>query len=217
MHLCRGNYKGHWMASGGYEPVAEKVFGGAGVDLLFLEFDSERSGDFAPLRHVPADTTVVLGLVSSKTPVLEPRDDLLRRIDEASKVVPVERLALSPQCGFASTIGGNQLTEDDERRKLALIVEVCEAVWGEHEQGYWGHGDHRARRRAGAAVRGFRGEQPDATVDRSWRPDATCTQPACDAAAVALGGVLPIAERAGQLVPWVAEESVARSCTRTSG
>ena len=130
MHLCRGNYKGHWMASGGYEPVAEKVFGGAGVDLLFLEFDSERSGDFAPLRHVPVDTTVVLGLVSSKTPVLEPRDDLLRRIDEASKVVPVERLALSPQCGFASTIGGNELTEDDEKRKLARIVEVCEAVWG---------------------------------------------------------------------------------------
>ena len=130
MHLCRGNYKGHWMASGGYEPVAEKVFGHSGVGMLFLEFDSERSGDFGPLRHVAPGTTVVLGLVSSKTSVLEPRDDLLRRIDEASKVVPVERLALSPQCGFASTIGGNELTEDDEKRKLARIIEVCEEVWG---------------------------------------------------------------------------------------
>ena len=130
MHVCRGNYKGHWMASGGYEPVAEKVFGHSGVGMLFLEFDSERSGDFAPLRHVPAGTTVVLGLVSSKSPVLESRDDLLRRIDEASKVVPVERLGLSPQCGFASTVGGNPVTEDDEKRKLARIVEVCEEVWG---------------------------------------------------------------------------------------
>ncbi len=130
MHVCRGNYKGHWMASGGYEPVAEKVFGRSGVDMLFLEFDSERSGDFGPLRHVPPSTTVVLGLVSSKTPVLEPRDDLLRRIEEASKVVPIERLALSPQCGFASTVGGNPLSEEDEKRKLARIVEVCEEVWG---------------------------------------------------------------------------------------
>ncbi len=130
MHLCRGNYKGHWMASGGYEPVAEKVFGHSGVEMLFLEFDSDRSGDFTPLRHVPSTTTVVLGLVSSKTPVLEARDDLLRRIEEASRQVSIERLALSPQCGFASTIGGNQLTEDDEKRKLALIVEVCQEVWG---------------------------------------------------------------------------------------
>jgi 5-methyltetrahydropteroyltriglutamate--homocysteine methyltransferase len=130
MHVCRGNYKGHWMASGGYEPVAEKVFGRSGVDMLFLEFDSERSGDFGPLRHVPPGTTVVLGLVSSKTPVLEPRDDLLRRVEEASKVVPIERLALSPQCGFASTVGGNPVTEEDEKRKLARIAEVCEEVWG---------------------------------------------------------------------------------------
>jgi 5-methyltetrahydropteroyltriglutamate--homocysteine methyltransferase len=118
------------MASGGYEPVAEKVFGRSGVDMLFLEFDSERSGDFGPLRHVPPSTTVVLGLVSSKTSVLEPRDDLLRRIEEASKVVPIERLALSPQCGFASTVGGNPVSEEDEKRKLARIVEVCEEVWG---------------------------------------------------------------------------------------
>ncbi|HMK10032.1 MAG TPA: cobalamin-independent methionine synthase II family protein [Acidimicrobiales bacterium] len=130
MHVCRGNYKGHWMASGGYEPVAEKAFGHSGVDMLFLEFDSERSGGFEPLRHVPPTTAVVLGLVSSKTPELERREDLLRRIDEASKVVPVERLALSPQCGFASTIGGNPVTEDDEKRKLARIVEVCQEVWG---------------------------------------------------------------------------------------
>ncbi|HTN81045.1 MAG TPA: cobalamin-independent methionine synthase II family protein [Acidimicrobiales bacterium] len=130
MHVCRGNYKGHWMASGGYEPVAEKVFGHSGVEMLFLEFDNERSGGFEPLRHVPATTIVVLGLVSSKTPVLETRDDLLLRIEEASKVLPVERLALSPQCGFASTIGGNALSEDDEKRKLARIVEVCDEVWG---------------------------------------------------------------------------------------
>jgi len=130
MHVCRGNYKGHWMASGGYEPVAEKVFGHSGVDMLFLEFDTERSGGFEPLRHVPSTTTVVLGLVSSKTAVLESREDLLRRIEEASKVVPVERLALSPQCGFASTIGGNALGEDDEKRKLGRIVEVCDEVWG---------------------------------------------------------------------------------------
>jgi 5-methyltetrahydropteroyltriglutamate--homocysteine methyltransferase len=130
LHLCRGNYKGHWMASGGYEPVAEKVFGQSGANLLFLEFDSERSGDFSPLRHVPESASVVLGLVSSKNPELEARDDLMRRIDEASAVVPIERLALSPQCGFASTVGGNPITEDDEKRKLARIVEVCEEVWG---------------------------------------------------------------------------------------
>ncbi len=130
LHLCRGNYKGHWMASGGYEPVAEKVFGRSGASLLFLEFDSERSGDFSPLRHVPHSASVVLGLVSSKNPELESRDDLLRRIEEASAVMPVERLGLSPQCGFASTVGGNPITEDDEKRKLARIVEVCEEVWG---------------------------------------------------------------------------------------
>ncbi len=130
LHLCRGNYKGHWMATGGYEPVAEKVFGGSGANILFLEFDSERSGDFSPLRHVPESASVVLGLVSSKSPTLESREDLLRRIEEASAVMPVERLALSPQCGFASTVGGNPITEDDEKRKLARIVEVCEEVWG---------------------------------------------------------------------------------------
>ena len=130
MHVCRGNYKGHWMASGGYEPVAEKVFGRSGVDMLFLEFDSERSGDFGPLRHVPPSTTVVLGLVSSKTPVLEPRDDLLRRIEEASKVVPIERLALSPQCGFASTSAATRSPKTTRSASSRRIVEVCEEVWG---------------------------------------------------------------------------------------
>lgn len=130
MHVCRGNYKGHWMATGGYEPVAETVFGDLGLDALFLEFDSPRAGDFAPLRHVGGDTRVVLGLVSSKVPELETRDDLLRRIEAASTYVPVERLGLSPQCGFASTVAGNPVTEDVQRRKLALVVEVAAEVWG---------------------------------------------------------------------------------------
>jgi methionine synthase II (cobalamin-independent) len=130
LHLCRGNYKAHWLAEGGYEPVAEAVFGGTGVDMLFLEFDSARAGGFEPLRRVPATTFVVLGLVSSKTPELEPRDELLRRIEEASRYLDVERLALSPQCGFASTAGGNPLSEDDERRKLGLVVDACQEVWG---------------------------------------------------------------------------------------
>jgi 5-methyltetrahydropteroyltriglutamate--homocysteine methyltransferase len=130
MHLCRGNYKGHWMAEGGYEPVAEKVFGASGVDALFCEFDSPRAGDFAPLRHIAEGTSVVLGLVSSKSPELESRDELLRRIEEAARYVPVERLGLSPQCGFASTAAGNPVSEEDQRRKLALVVEVAEEVWG---------------------------------------------------------------------------------------
>lgn len=130
MHVCRGNYKGHWMASGGYEPVAEKVFGDTGLDALFLEFDSPRAGDFAPLRHVAGATHVVLGLVSSKTPELESRDELLRRIEAASTYLPIERLGISPQCGFASTVAGNPVTEDVQRRKLALVVEVAAEVWG---------------------------------------------------------------------------------------
>ena len=130
MHMCRGNYKGRWMAAGGYEPVAERVFAGCGVDALFLEFDSPRAGDFAPLRHVPAGTAVVLGAVSTKTPDLESRDALLRRIEDASAYVPADRLGLSPQCGFASTAAGNPMTEDDERRKLALVVETAREVWG---------------------------------------------------------------------------------------
>ena len=130
LHVCRGNFKGRWMASGGYEPVAEALFAGSGVDLLLLEFDSARAGGFEALRHVPATMSVVLGLVSTKTPELERRDELLRRIEEASRYVDVERLALSPQCGFASTAGGNPVSEDDQRRKLALVVDVCNEVWG---------------------------------------------------------------------------------------
>jgi len=130
MHVCRGNYKGHWMATGGYEPVAEMVFGGARVDLLFLEFDDERAGGFEPLRFVPDTTGVVLGIVSSKSPELETRDTLLRRIEDASRFVPTARLGISPQCGFASTIGGNPVTSDDQRRKLELLVSVSHEVWG---------------------------------------------------------------------------------------
>jgi 5-methyltetrahydropteroyltriglutamate--homocysteine methyltransferase len=130
MHLCRGNYKGRWMAEGGYEPVSERLFSETKVDAFFLEYDSDRAGGFEPLRFVPAGRTVVLGLVSSKTPVLESQDILRRRVDEASKFVPLDQLALSPQCGFASSVGGNPLTADDQRRKLQLVVETAEAVWG---------------------------------------------------------------------------------------
>jgi 5-methyltetrahydropteroyltriglutamate--homocysteine methyltransferase len=129
MHLCRGNYKGQWMAAGGYEPVAEKLFNAVAVDAFFLEYDTGRAGGFEPLRFVPANKTIVLGLISTKTPSLEPVDDLRRRIDEASRYVPLERLCLSPQCGFASSVGGNPLTIEDERRKLRRVVEVAEKVW----------------------------------------------------------------------------------------
>ena len=130
MHMCRGNYKGQWMAEGGYAPVAERLFQGADVDAFFLEYDSERAGDFTPLGAMPDDKAVVLGLVSSKTPELEPLDDLRRRIDDAARFVPIECLAISPQCGFASSVGGNPVTEDDERRKLSLVAEVARQVWG---------------------------------------------------------------------------------------
>ncbi|MDA8110307.1 MAG: 5-methyltetrahydropteroyltriglutamate--homocysteine S-methyltransferase [Betaproteobacteria bacterium] len=130
-HMCRGNLKGAWMAEGGYEPIAERVFGGLNVDAFFLEFDSARAGGFEPLRFVPAPKRVVLGLVSTKTPQLESADALRRRIDEAAKYVPLERLGLSPQCGFSSAPGAGQpLTPDDQKRKLELIVRVSAAVWG---------------------------------------------------------------------------------------
>jgi 5-methyltetrahydropteroyltriglutamate--homocysteine methyltransferase len=130
MHLCRGNLRGHWMASGGYEAIAERLFHEVRVDAFFLEYDTARAGDFSPLRFVPKDKRVILGLVSTKTPVLEPSEALLRRLDEAGRFVPLERLGISPQCGFASTIGGNPLTEQDERAKLRRVVEVAERVWG---------------------------------------------------------------------------------------
>jgi 5-methyltetrahydropteroyltriglutamate--homocysteine methyltransferase len=130
MHLCRGNFRSRWMASGGYEPVARRLFNDFPVDVYFLEYDSQRAGDFSPLRHVPADRHVVLGLVSSKSPEMEKPDDLRRRIDEAAKHVPSERLSLSSQCGFASVAGGNTLDEDQQWAKLSLIADTARKVWG---------------------------------------------------------------------------------------
>jgi 5-methyltetrahydropteroyltriglutamate--homocysteine methyltransferase len=130
IHICRGNHKSMFYASGGYDRIAEKVFSRASFHRFLLEYDDQRSGTFEPLRHVPADRTVVLGLVSSKVPRLESRDELRHRIDEASQVVPLERLALSPQCGFASTHEGNRLTPDDQRLKLELVARTAKEVWG---------------------------------------------------------------------------------------
>ena len=129
MHTCRGNFKSSWVASGGYEAVAEAMFS-TDVDGFFMEFDSERAGSFEPLRYLPKDKTVVLGLVTSKSAELEPKDALRRRIDEASRFVPLENLCLSRQCGFSSTHHGNQLTEDEQWRKLDLVMEVATEVWG---------------------------------------------------------------------------------------
>jgi 5-methyltetrahydropteroyltriglutamate--homocysteine methyltransferase len=130
MHICRGNNRSAYMAKGGYEPVAEQLFGTVPVDRFLLEYDDERSGGFEPLRFVRPGTTVVLGLVSSKTPALESQDRLRRRIDEAAKYVPIENLALSPQCGFASTSAGNVLTRDEQKAKLALVADTAARVWG---------------------------------------------------------------------------------------
>jgi 5-methyltetrahydropteroyltriglutamate--homocysteine methyltransferase len=130
LHVCRGNNQSMWYAQGGYGPIAEQLFSSIKVDRLLLEYDTERSGNFEPLAHVRPETTVVLGLVSTKDPAMETEDDLLRRIDEASKYVPVERLALSPQCGFASTLAGNALTDDQQWRKLELVVNTARKVWG---------------------------------------------------------------------------------------
>ena len=130
MHTCRGNFMSSWVASGGYDTVAEAVFNEVKVDGFFLEYDSDRAGGFEPLRFMPKDKKVVLGLVTSKSPVLESKDLLKRRIDEAAKYVPLENLCLSPQCGFASTHHGNKLTAEDQWKKLRLIVEVAEEVWG---------------------------------------------------------------------------------------
>ena len=130
MHICRGNNQSKWYTQGAYEAIAERLFGSLAVDRFLLEYDTERAGTFEPLRHVPGDKLVVLGLVSSKEAALESRDYLLRRIEEVSRCVPVDRLALSPQCGFASTAAGNLLTEDDQCRKLELVAEVAREVWG---------------------------------------------------------------------------------------
>jgi 5-methyltetrahydropteroyltriglutamate--homocysteine methyltransferase len=129
-HMCRGNYRSSWAAEGGYDFVAEALFGELDVDGFFCEFDDERSGGFAPLRFVPPGKQVVLGLVTTKSGRLEDPDDLKRRIDEASKYVPLDQLCLSPQCGFSSTVEGNELTIEEEIAKLRLIVQVAEDVWG---------------------------------------------------------------------------------------
>lgn len=130
IHMCRGNYQSQWTGEGSYDMVAERYFSNSIVNGFFLEYDDERSGGFAPLRYMPDDKFVILGLVTSKRPELEPRDELKRRIDEAAQYIPLERLGISPQCGFASTQEGNRLTADEQRRKLEYLVEIAEEVWG---------------------------------------------------------------------------------------
>lgn len=130
VHMCRGNYRSAWVAQGGYEPVAEIIFNELDVDGFFMEYDDERSGDFAPLRFLPKGKTVVLGIMTSKYAKLESADELKRRIDEAAKYAPLDQLAISAQCGFSSTVEGNELTIDDEIAKLKRLIEVAEDVWG---------------------------------------------------------------------------------------
>jgi 5-methyltetrahydropteroyltriglutamate--homocysteine methyltransferase len=130
VHLCRGNFKSAWVARGDYEPVADILLSDLDVDMIFLEYDDARSGGFAPLRFLPKGKTVVLGLMSSKKAAVEDREEILRRIEEAAAFAPIEQLALSHQCGFSSTSHGNDLSEDDQWRKLERMVEVAEEVWG---------------------------------------------------------------------------------------
>jgi 5-methyltetrahydropteroyltriglutamate--homocysteine methyltransferase len=129
LHLCRGNNRSQWYAEGGYDPIAERLFNQLNVDVFLLEYESERAGTFDALRFVPRTKSVVLGLVSSKIPQLEPQDQLIRRIEEASRHVPLENLAISPQCGFASTMEGNILSDHDQWRKLELVVDTARKVW----------------------------------------------------------------------------------------
>ena len=142
MHLCRGNNQSGWFGEGGYDPIADVLFNKINVDSYFLEYETERAGGFEPLRLVPKNKTVVLGLVSSKLPQLESKDLLKRRIDEAAKYIGLDQLCLSPQCGFASSTEGNRLTEDEQFAKLRLVVEVADEVWGRGT----GH-SHQARQR----------------------------------------------------------------------
>ena len=130
VHMCRGNARSSWIAEGGYGSVAEDMFAGVPVDGFFMEWDTDRAGDFEPLRFAPRDKIIVLGLVSSKFGKLETKDDLKRRVDEAAKYVPVENLCISPQCGFASMAEGNIISEDEQWRKLTMITEVAEEIWG---------------------------------------------------------------------------------------
>ena len=129
IHMCRGNFKGHYLAAGGYEKVAERFFAETEINHFLLEYDTARAGDFAPLRFVPKGKGVVLGLISTKTPVLENKDALKRRVDDASRSIDLDRLAIGPQCGFASTVAGNPVTEAHERAKLALAVETAREIW----------------------------------------------------------------------------------------
>jgi len=129
IHLCRGNSRSRWYAEGGYDPIAEKLFNLLNVQLFLLEYESDRAGTFEPLRFVPRDKGIVLGLISTKLPELEAQDSLLRRIDEASRYVPLDNLALSPQCGFASSLEGNLLTEDEQWQKLQLVTDTARKVW----------------------------------------------------------------------------------------
>ena len=130
LHLCRGNQRGHWQASGGYEFVADVLFNEVNADCYFLEYDSPRAGSFTPLSKLPVGKVVILGLISTKTPQLERREDVLQRLDEANRTVPIERICISPQCGFASGMYGNPITLDDQTRKLELLVSIAQEVWG---------------------------------------------------------------------------------------
>jgi 5-methyltetrahydropteroyltriglutamate--homocysteine methyltransferase len=130
MHMCRGNSRNRWLASGSYDKIAAEVFARVPVDRWLLEYDTERAGGFEPLAHMPAGRTVVLGLISTKTPELEDADELASRVEQAARYVPAENLAVSPQCGFASVAEGNALTWDDQRRKLELVVRTADRLWG---------------------------------------------------------------------------------------
>jgi 5-methyltetrahydropteroyltriglutamate--homocysteine methyltransferase len=130
VHLCRGNFRSTWFAEGGYEPVAEVLFNELNVDAYFLEYDDERSGDFAPLRFVPGHKTVVVGLVTTKVAELESKQDLIQRVKDASKYMYLENMCLSPQCGFSSTVHGNEITEDDQWAKLELVINTAREIWG---------------------------------------------------------------------------------------
>jgi 5-methyltetrahydropteroyltriglutamate--homocysteine methyltransferase len=133
MHLCRGNNRSQWYAQGGYDPIAEKLFNTLNVDKYQLEYEDQRSGNFEPLRFMPKGKKVVLGLVSSKIARLEDPKDLIKRIEEAAKIMPLEDLSISPQCGFASTLVGNELTEEEQWAKMKLVADVAKKVWGTTE------------------------------------------------------------------------------------
>jgi 5-methyltetrahydropteroyltriglutamate--homocysteine methyltransferase len=148
MHLCRGNNQSGWFGEGGYDPIADVLFNKINVDSYFLEYETARAGSFEPLRFVPKNKTVVLGLVSSKLPQLESKDNLKRRIDEAAKYIDLNQLALSPQCGFASSTEGNRLSEEEQFAKLRLVVEVANEVWGENTDSSVGHRESLGSRRA---------------------------------------------------------------------